>query len=346
MKISAKQVGSFLNSPDSCAKLKGILVYGSDVNAVQNCYNRIVSGVFADHTRDDSRYEIHMIDKGNLKKNPAQLENALLGMSFWKNHRVVIIENVIESLVPIISAALDRIPPDDSILVVTAGALSPSSSLRLLFEKCTGAVALPCYENTCQRFSMDLLRSLGINDICSDAYKILESIATTQDEGIFLQDCKKLALYTDGLEHPISVEDIIACDVAQGDVLVQGLVDFVIRGKIAVIPQTFQRVERQGITYDQILSTLQWRLRNIYTSQVAQENEIPSLINTNREKSTTDIQNTIADKVKIWNISELEVAQSLVWNTVSALRGDVVASKISYAYVEDVLLRISRIKAD
>ena len=93
----------------------------------------------------------------------------------------------------------------DATIVVTAGSLKPSSTLRKFFEQKKNTFAVPIYDNPITKFDVqEIIAESGLQNITQEGFAQLTTLASDLQPGDFKQTIAKLALYKLKHETPIT----------------------------------------------------------------------------------------------------------------------------------------------
>jgi DNA polymerase-3 subunit delta len=138
MKIAPKDVSALLKNP---ARYRAVLIYGVDEGQVRERRDQIVQAVAS---APEDPFSTVKLESPNVIAEPNQLFESLSAMSLMGEPPVTIIREATDKLTPIITSALED-PACSNFLILTAGELKTSSSLRKLFEKEKNTACLACY---------------------------------------------------------------------------------------------------------------------------------------------------------------------------------------------------------
>ena len=148
-----------------------------------------------------------------------------------------------------IIAALEEWQPGDAQIVVTAGALKPTSKLRKAFEVHSNAYAAGIYDNPPTRGEIEQsLQEAGLPIPTGDAMALLTDLAQAIDPGDFRQTVEKLALYKLTDETPVSVDDITACAPTSTEADIDDILMVVAEARAQEIGPVMQKLAAQGAT--------------------------------------------------------------------------------------------------
>lgn len=241
MKIQPARADGFARKPD--AAVRAVLLYGPDSGLVRERAEALIKAVAG---ALDDPFRTREISAGELKEDPALLSDEANAMSLMGGRRAVRLRNAVDSQAKLFEELLDEELKADSLVVIEAGLLSPSSKLRSLFEDHPKAAAIACYlddESTLGDVIRDSLRQNKL-EVASDALEFLVG-RLGGDRMLTRRELEKLAIYCEGSDR-VTLADAEAC---VGDSSEQGVDDIaqaVARGDIAELDRTYERVTREG----------------------------------------------------------------------------------------------------
>ncbi len=191
--VKAHQAESFLKPPGP--SFAAVLFYGTDAGLVAERAARLAHLVAA---RENPPGEIIRLDDADLDSDPDRLAVELQTIPMFGGSKVV---RAIAGR-RITAAALQSLVGGDSLsatLIVEAGNLRPSDSLRALFEKSAKAAAVACFPDEAhdlEKLIRDTLKSHRLT-ISPDAREVLLA-RLGADRALSRGEIEKLALYAAG----------------------------------------------------------------------------------------------------------------------------------------------------
>lgn len=142
---------------------------------------------------------------------PGGTDRCAQGDGVLSRPRAVVVEDAADSNTAAVRAALEDWRPGDATLVLSAGSLTPRSSLRKAMEAAKNAFAIAIYADPMRRDEIEAaLARENLSSISPEAMTDLEALAQSLDPGDFEQILVKLALYMRGAPGPVSSDDIAA----------------------------------------------------------------------------------------------------------------------------------------
>ncbi len=241
MKIQPGRADGFSRKPD--AAVRAVLLYGPDSGLVRERAENLIKAVAGSL---DDPFRTREISPAEIKDDTALLRDEANALSLMGGRRAIRLRNAVDSHAKLFEELLDDETKADSLIVIEAGGLSPSSKLRSLFEDHPKGAAIACYlddESTLADVIRDSLRQAKL-DVASDALEFLVG-RLGGDRMLTRRELEKLVIYCDGQER-VSLADAEAC---VGDSSEQGVDDIamaVARGDIGELDRTYERVTREG----------------------------------------------------------------------------------------------------
>ena len=127
MKLAGRQAKGYFANPEE--NRSGLLIYGADAMRVALKRQQVIAALIGPEGEAEMR--LTRIAAGELRKDPAMLNDAIKAQSFFPGPRVAFVEDAADGLTKIITAALEDWAEGDAQIIVTANQLRASSSLRL-----------------------------------------------------------------------------------------------------------------------------------------------------------------------------------------------------------------------
>ncbi len=208
MKLSGRDAARLLAKPDPA--LAGILLFGPDAMRVALKRAALVETLVGPDAAAEMR--LTRIAAGELRRDPAALDDALKATGFFPGPRAVLVEDATDGLSEIVLAALKDWRAGDARLVVAGGELKPGSSLRKGFEAAPNAAAVGIYADPPDRAEVEAaLAAAGLPRPDRETMADVQALAQSLDPGDFAQFLAKLALYKRGDPAPLGPADLAAC---------------------------------------------------------------------------------------------------------------------------------------
>jgi DNA polymerase-3 subunit delta len=190
VKLASAQIERFLRAPDP--KAMAVLVYGPDEGLTRERVERLIGAVL-DDPKDPFR--LSELSGDGVRSDPARLVDEARALSLVGGRRVVRVRQAGDQLTAAARSllALDRI---EALVVLEAGDLPASSSLRRLIEAAPNAAALPCYRDEGRGLEALIDRLLAERGLEADAEAkdhLLRNLGA--DRALTRMEIDKLALY-------------------------------------------------------------------------------------------------------------------------------------------------------
>ena len=244
MKLTGSEAARYFARPDPART--GLLIFGSDAMRVALRRQEAIAALIG--PKGEAEMRLTRIPASNLRKDPANLIDAVKATGFFPGPRVAFVEDVTETLAPVVLAALKDWRPGDAQIVATAGALTAKSGLRKAFESHPSAVAIGIYDDPPSREEIEsTLARAGLTDIGREAMTDLLALARDLDPGDFRQTVEKVALYKWGDATPLTPDDVAACATATIEAGVDDLLNAVAEARTDLVSPVLRRLEGQGV---------------------------------------------------------------------------------------------------
>ena len=130
MKLSGAQATRFFARPD--ADRAGALIYGADAMRVALRRQEFIATLLG--PAGEAEMRLTRISGGDLRRDPAEVTDAIRAQGFFPGLRVVFVEDAGDAAAPALTAALQDWRAGDAVLVVTAGSLGKASALKRAFD--------------------------------------------------------------------------------------------------------------------------------------------------------------------------------------------------------------------
>lgn len=243
MKLSTRDANSYFRSPDPAKT--GVLIYGADAMRVALKRQEVLGALLGPGAEEEMR--LTRMNGNDLRKEPALLMDAIKAVGFFPGTRAVFVEDANDNTAPAILTALEEWNTGDAQIIVTGGALKPTSKLRKAFETHRNAYAVGIYDNPPSREEIEnALRDAGVPQPSNDILAALNDLAQALDPGDFRQTVEKLALYKLNDSTALSLEDIAACAPTSTEAAVDDVLMVVAEARAREIGPMMQKLAAQG----------------------------------------------------------------------------------------------------
>lgn len=243
MKLNARDASRYFGKPDPSRT--GLLIYGPDAMRVALKRQEVIAALIGPQGEEEMR--LTRIPGGELRKDPAQLVDAIKSVSFFPGPRVAFVEDATDTAAPAILAALEDWAPGDAQIIVSAGQLKASSKIRKAFEGHPNAYAAAIYNDPPSREEIEAeLAKAGLTEIDREAMTDLTNLSKELDPGDFRQTLEKLALYKHGDTTPATSDDVAACAPTSTEAALDDVLNIVAEGRAQDIGPVMAKLQAQG----------------------------------------------------------------------------------------------------
>ena len=331
MKLSKDAALAYFAKPDADAA--GLLIYGPDAMRIALKRQEVIKALLGPNGEEEMR--LTRIAGAELRKDKAQLMDAIKAIGFFPGARVALVEEANEQLAAVIIDALDAWAPGDAQIIVTAGQLKPTSKLRKAFEGHKAAYAAAIYNDPPGRAEIEqALKAAGIAPE-AEAMGHLQDLARALEPGDFRQTLEKLALFKLGDDAPVTGADIAACAPASVEADVDDVLLIVADGQAARLGPVMQRLTAQGVNATPLCIGAMRHFRSLHRAAVDTSGR-PAIWGPNRDR--------MLRQAKAWGPHKLEMALTLLSDTYLALRS-AGATAPPMALVERAFIRLAMMGA-
>lgn len=263
MKLSPRDAPGYFARPE--AARTGLLIYGADAMRIALRRAEVIAALVGPTGEEEMR--VTRMPAGELRKDPARLNDAVKAASFFPGPRVAFVEDATEALAAPILAAVEDWQEGDAQIIVTAGQLKPTSKLRKAFEAHKNAYAAAIYDEPPSRAEIEaMLQKSGLADIGHDAMRDLNDLGRALDPGDFRQTLEKLALYKLGDQDPVSPEDVGACAPASTEADLDDILHVVAEARSGEIGPMMKQLRAQGVQPVALVIAASRHFRGLYTA--------------------------------------------------------------------------------
>ncbi|BBU54176.1 MULTISPECIES: DNA polymerase III subunit delta [Mameliella] len=244
MKLSPRDANAFFRKPDP--GVAGLLIYGEDVMRVAMKRQEVVAAIVGPEGEAEMR--LTRLVGGDLRRDPAQLLDAVKAQGFFPGPRAVLVEEAADGISAAMKSALGDWREGDAQIIATAGQLTARSSLRKLFEGAKNAYAAALYNDPMGRAEIEAeLARAGLKNIDREAMGALEHLARDLTPGDFRQTLEKIALYKFGDEAPLTPDEVTLNAPASIEAQMDEIFHVLAEGRTGDIAPVMQRLTAQGV---------------------------------------------------------------------------------------------------
>jgi DNA polymerase-3 subunit delta len=244
MKLAGAQANSYFSKPDTTKT--GLLIYGGDAMRVAIKRQEVIAALLGPAAEEEMR--LTRIPAADLRKDKAMLMDAVKAIGFFPGARAAFVEDANENVAPMILAALEDWEKGDAQIIVTAGALKPTSKIRKAFESHPNAFAVGIYDNPPTREEIEkALSDAGLTRPTGDVMNVLTNLAQALDPGDFRQTVEKITLYKLNDTTPLSADDIAACAPTSTEADIDDILMVVGEARADQIGPVLRKLQAQGV---------------------------------------------------------------------------------------------------
>ena len=308
MKLSSRDAFGYFSNPDS--EKTGVLIYGSDAMRVALKRQQMLAALLGPSAEEEMR--LTRMNAADLRKDAALLLDAVKAVGFFPGLRAVFVEEANDTAAPAILTALEDWQSGDAQIIVTAGALKPTSKLRKAFEAHPNAYASGIYDDPPSRAEIEAaLKDAGLTLPSRDVMASLNDLAQSIDPGDFRQTLEKLALYKWQDETPVTVEDIAACAPTSTEADVDDVLMVVAEARTREIGPMMQKLVAQGANPVGLCIGAMRHFRALHRAACDTSGR-PTIFGPNRDRMLAQARN--------WGPANLETALTVLTDTDLQLR--------------------------
>lgn len=334
MKLSGAKAAGFVARPSS--DMRGALLYGPDSGLIAEMRDRLRHRLLAG---DTDPFRLAEVTPDIARKTLSILLDECDALSFGGGDRIVICSEANDGVAPAAKRAIDEMK-GAAFLIITAGALAPSSKLRKLFEGAQNAASLAFYppEGADLEAALDATLTSNGARIEQDALRLASATLSGADYGALTRFAEILALSVDE-GNAITAEQVSALAPVEGDTELDSLAQAVGRGVASAIPGLLRNVG--GQTPASALRVCAIHLDRLARLQAAakEAGSIERAVDSARPPIFFKARASIIAQAKRWRPMRLEAALSEINAAEAALRSSTPPPED--AFVERLLMRIA-----
>ena len=331
MKLTARDFARIVAKPDP--QMAAVLLHGADGGRVAVKRQDLIAALVG--PQGEAEMRLARMQAADLRRDPAQLLDALKAQGFFPGPRAVLLEDAGDAALDPVQAALSEWRAGDATLVITAGALKATSKLRKLFEGARNAGVLAIYDEPPTREEVEeTLRRAGLTQIAPDALRDLMGLSRALDPGDFRQLLDKLALYKFGDPTPLQPAEVALLAPVTLEAGVDDLLDAVAEGRAGQTGPLLARLQGQGVA---AVTIAIMALRHFRTLHAIATN--PGGVGAVRPPIFGPRRDKMAGQAGHWGVPRLERALLDLVETDLTLRSS--SSAPAWAMLERCLLRLA-----
>jgi DNA polymerase-3 subunit delta len=253
MKLAAARLEAFLARPDPEVGL--VLLYGPDGGLVAERARRLARAVVDDLA---DPFRVSELDPDRLQAEPRLLVEEAQALCLVGGRRLVRVRPAGDGLSTAVRSLL-KIAEPAALVLLEAGELGATSSLRRLVEAAPGAMALPCYRGEEREVAATVRRLLAEAGLGAtpDALEFLVG-HLGNDSGVTRQELAKLALYVgERADRSVRLEDAAAVIDDNAALAIDDVVRAAALGE-ADLELRLERLFAEGVRPEAVLRATVW----------------------------------------------------------------------------------------
>lgn len=224
-----------------------VLLFGSNSGLVRERADRAARAVVPDL---NDAFRVADLGADVLRKDPARLGDEVGAISMFGGRRVVRVRDATDGLSETIGAFLED-PVGDAFVVVEAGELTKTSSLRKLFEGAKSAGAIECYDDKPEdtaRLIRETLDGIGWKAE-PDALAYLSDALQT-DRRLLRSELEKLSSYLGaGKGGSLTRAEAVMLIGDSGAVEADEIADAVVAGDLVKLDRLIAKANESGVSW-------------------------------------------------------------------------------------------------
>jgi DNA polymerase III subunit delta len=191
VKIAPAQLAGFLKHPPET--IAAVLLFGPDEGLVRERGEALTRAVLGGG--GDDPFRLALLTGDTLRQDPARLADEADALSLMGGRRVVRLTDAGDAVAKSLQFVLER-KQGGGLIVIEAGDLAKSSSLRKLTEAAPNAAAIGCYADGPREIGQ-LIRDTLAREKISIAEDAVEYLVGNlgEDRGVTRQELEKLCLF-------------------------------------------------------------------------------------------------------------------------------------------------------
>jgi len=242
MKLAGAQLANFLKRPDEAITVA--LVYGPDEGLVRERADLLVKAILGD--AGDDPFRLALLTADTIRKDPASLADEAAAMSLMGGRRVVRVRDAADGISQALKHVLETGRSGDALLVLEAGDLGKSSSLRKLCEADAKAAVIPCYADGPREVASLIRETLQAQRIAIDDDTVEYLVGNLgSDRAVSRQELEKLVLYA-GAGGRIELTDAVASVGDSSALELEDVIYDAMDGRTATIDGALSRLFLEG----------------------------------------------------------------------------------------------------
>jgi len=339
VKIGAAEGDRFLRRLPE--KTIAVLIFGPDQGLVTERAERLIGTVVPD-IRDPFR--ISEIDGAQLVDDRARLSAEAAALSFSGGRRVVRVRQAGNAAAAVFDDFLEE-AAGGALVVVEAGDLAKSSSLRKLFEEAANAAAVPCYPDSADNLAELLRGALAEQGIEVSPDAIMEAVSLLgSDRGTNRRQIEKLLLYA-GDKRFLDVADVRAIIGDEAEARAEEVCDAAGEGNPKMLDRALERLWAGGMSPVAVLRVALGHFQRVLLVKTAMGAGESFDSATRRLKPPIHFARTASfrDQLRQWGTEKLGEALDLLLDTEALCKSTAVPAEAACGHALFKLAALARL---
>ncbi len=223
-----------------------VLLFGSNTGLVRERADACARSIVPDL---NDGFRVADLGADVLRKDPARLGDEVGAISMFGGRRVVRVRDATDGLSETIGAFIEA-PVGDAFIVVEAGELTKTSSLRKLFEGAKGAGAIECYDDKpedASRLIREVLEASGWKAE-ADALAYLTD-ALQADRRLLRSELEKLSAYMGSGGGVLTRAEAVTLIGDSGAVEADEIADAVVAGDLVKLDRLIVKTNESNVSW-------------------------------------------------------------------------------------------------
>jgi DNA polymerase-3 subunit delta len=324
--LKSSEVDAFVARPDPARTI--VLVFGPDAGAVSE---RVDSLIRASVDDPSDPFSLSRIEGEELGNDPQKLVDAAQTMPLFGGRRAIFVRAGARNITAAVEP-LTKIKLVDTRVVIEAGDLKRNAPLRVLCERASSALAVPCYADTDRdlgRMIDDEMRAAGLT-ISSDARAALIPLLGG-DRRASRNELRKLATYAGG-SGKVDLDAVLAVVADASALALDEVIDAAFAGQAKDLDLHFKKAIAAGTTCSSIIFAAQRQLGNLHKARLSIEGGGNVTQQLEAMRVHFSRKNAVESALKVWTAARLarsmqELAEAQLQTRVAPALADAVTQR-------------------
>ena len=336
MILRNKQADDFIKSPSD--DMHGILIYGQDNGLINHRTKALINHYVKDQ---NDPFLLSKINSDQLKDDPGLLADELNTIGLSNDKRVILLDLTSDLNKEQITCITES--KSQSLLIIYAGELKPTSPSRKAFETDNNFITIPCYNSTDMDITTLLNNKLKEKSLTmhKEAKDLLVG-SLGNDYGNTVTEIEKILSYHKS-NNIITSSDVESIMVSSSNIIITDLVDMVFEKKTVSINKLYQAVLDEFNPAQILIIISNHTIRLLELLAEKEESNLPNkqLIENSRPPIFFKRHASFQKQLNTWNRNLLNDILEILYETTVETRKN---SDLSVELTERCLLKISSLK--